>query len=319
MEKKYIIGIDIGGTTVKYGLFEADGTLLEKWETKTDSSLSGEQMMEQIKCSVEQMLEKRCLTAEEVKGIGMGVPGSVNDEGVVIHAPNIGWEMFPAADVLNAKINLPVIIENDANVAALGELAAGSAKGKQSMVFITLGTGVGGAVVVDGKLLRGFHGGAGELGHMCVNPAEKEPCNCGKFGCLEQYTSATGIARLAREYMEATEPEIEADLKSKLYEYKNVTAKEVFDCVKAGDALAIKIAEEFGRLLGNALAQVASVIDPEIFVIGGGVSKAGDILLTYVQKYYEVNAFTPVKKTEFAIASLENDAGIYGGMYLNLI
>lgn len=310
---KYMIGVDVGGTSVKLGLFSEDGELYEKWSVKTQVFGGGERLMEDIKAAILAKLEENKIALSHVTGIGMGVPGSVDAKGIVIHAPNIGWRNFDAAASLSQKIGLPVFLENDANLAALGEWAAGSGKGKSSMVFLTLGTGIGGAVILDGKLISGFHGGAGELGHMTVNLDETKECNCGKRGCLEQYSSATGIANLAKRYMEEEKQGYEMSL---LFSFEEVTAKEVFDCVKQKDALAIQIAEEFGERLGHALALTASVIDPQIFIIGGGVSMAGPVLLDFVKKYYVNFVYTTGKETEFAIASLGNDAGIYGGMHL---
>lgn len=312
-EKQYLIGVDVGGTTVKSGLFSKNGRLLEKWEIKTECENGASQLLEDIKNTIILKLQQLQIALPTVAGIGIGVPGSVDGNGVVIHAPNIGWKNFDAAACLSQKIGLPIFIENDANLAAFGELAAGSGQGKHSMAFLTLGTGVGGAIIVNGQLLPGFHGGAGELGHMTMNPDETKPCNCGKRGCLEQYASATGIANLALKYMGQAKGN---DKQSILFAKHNITAKEVFDCVKQDDALALKIAEEFGQKLGHALALVSSVIDPQIFVIGGGVSKAGDIILSFIKKHYLKFVFTTGRETEFAIASLGNDAGIYGGMHI---
>lgn len=314
-EKQYLIGVDVGGTSVKLGLFSIDGQLLEKWDMKTVCANGAEQLLEDIKDTIIFKLRQRQIELSATVGIGIGVPGSVDANGVVIHAPNIGWRNFDAADYLHKKIGLPVFIENDANLAALGELAAGSGQGKESMAFLTLGTGVGGAVILNGQLLHGAHGGAGELGHMTIEPDETRQCNCGKRGCLEQYASATGIAYLAEKYMNQAKQEKKESL---LFSYENVTAKEVFDCVKKDDALALDIAEEFGQKLGIALALISSVIDPQIFVIGGGVSKAGEVLLSFIKKNYLNYVFTTGKEAEFAIASLGNDAGIYGGMSLVL-
>ncbi len=298
---KYCFGIDIGGTTVKMGLFQEDGTLLDKWEIPTNKENQGASILQDIAAAIHEKLEQKSINKKDVIGVGAGVPAPVTKLGQVERTVNLGWGPKEVKKELESLIELPVKVGNDANVAALGEMWQGGGKGYEDLVMLTLGTGVGGGVVINGNIVVGAHGGGGEIGHICVNYEETDCCGCGKQGCLEQYASATGIAKLANKYG-----------------MTGATAKDVFDAVKAGDKLAIRIAEEFGNYLGHALANVATVLDPEVFVIGGGVSKAGEILLDFVKKPYLEKAFFGNKDTKFALAQLGNDAGIYGAAKLAL-
>ena len=237
----------------------------------------------------------------------MGVPGPVKEDGTVIKCVNLGCGIFNAADELSELTGLPVKAGNDANMAALGEYWQGGGKDYDNVVMVTLGTGVGGGIILNGKMLAGVNGAGGEIGHMTIDLNEQDACNCGKKGCLEQYASATGIVRLANRALQAT------DKPSRLREVKYISAKEIFDAAKNGDDLALDLIEEHGRRLGYALANVACVVDPEVFVIGGGVSKAGDILITTTKKYFQEYAFHACRNTEFQLATLGNDAGMYGG------
>ncbi len=304
---EYLFGVDIGGTTVKIGFFNVEGELLEKWEITTRTDEGGRHILSDIADSINVKMNEKGLTIHDVKGIGMGVPGPVRDDGTVIRCVNLGWGIFNAADELSGLTGVPVKVGNDANMAALGEMWMGGGKGYQNQVMVTLGTGVGGGIIIGGKMLAGVNGAGGEIGHMTIDPEEHESCNCGKKGCLEQYASATGIVRMANKYIGTS------DRPSKLREVQYISAKEVFDAAKEGDDLAMDIVEEHGRRLGYALAQVACVVDPEVFVIGGGVSKAGEILVEKTQKYFQEYAFHACKKTLFKLATLGNDAGMYGG------
>lgn len=301
MEQKVAFGVDVGGTQIKFGIFTREGRLLNDWAIDTDISDNGSHIMEQIALSVESVIAKTGLTAEHIIGIGMGVPGPVLENGVVVKASNLGWNNRDVREELEGFLNYKIRVGNDANVAALGEQWAGSARGKQDVVMITLGTGVGGGIVQAGQLVYGASGAAGEIGHMCVNPEEQAVCTCGRRGCLEQYASATGMVRLAK--------------KAGMGE---ITAKELWDRVKAGDEKALEVAEKFGQCLGFSLAGIASVLNPEIFVVGGGVSKAGEILLEYIEKYYHKYVFAPCRDVTFALASLGNQGGIYGAAKLVL-
>lgn len=309
---KYCFGIDLGGTTVKLGLFDLAGNILEKWEIKTRTQDHGSLILPDIAAALKDKMKERKIALEEVAGAGIGVPGPVTEDGTVQMAVNLGWGKFNAEKTFSELTGLKVKVANDANVAALGEMWKGGGEGYSFVTLATLGTGVGGGIILDGKILTGVHGAGAEIGHMHVEEDETEVCGCGGKGCLEQYASATGIARTARKLLETT------DKPSVLRNCPEVSAKAVFDAVKAGDELAKEVAEIFGRYLGNAFAVIAAVVDPEIFVIGGGVSKAGEILLTYINKYYQKNAFRGTRDTKFALAKLGNDAGIYGAAKLVL-
>lgn len=301
----YCFGVDLGGTTVKMGLFQEDGTLLDKWEIKTRVENEGEAIIPDIAASIKEKMEQTHIEKEQVMGIGIGVPAAVVNDGEVMETTNLGWGYKAVKRELQELTDLSVKVANDANVAALGEMWQGGGKGYQNLVMVTLGTGVGGGIIINGRILSGKNGGAGEIGHLVVEPNETKACGCGKTGCLEQYASATGIARLARRKLVGNEAKT-------ILPAEGVTAKDVFDAVKAGDAVAKEIAEEFGAYLGYALSNVGAVLDPEVFVIGGGVSKAGEILLDYIKKYYVEKAFCTCENVEFVLAQLENDAGIYG-------
>ncbi len=304
--KKYCFGVDVGGTTVKLGYFDTEGTLLDKWEIPTRTEGNGEAILPDIAASILAKMEEKGLQKEEVAGVGIGVPGPVDGAGTIYKAVNLGWGVFNIKNELEGILNMPVEAGNDANVAALGEMWMGGGKGYRNLVAVTLGTGVGGGIIADEKIFSGVTGAAGEIGHIHVMDDETEVCGCGNKGCLEQYTSATGVVRLANRRL------AKDDKPSTLRGLEKVTAKDVFDAVKEGDELAIEVAEQFGAILGKGLAVIASVINPEIFVIGGGVSKAGTILLDFIQKNYTPYVFHGSRGVKFALATLGNDAGIYG-------
>ena len=304
--EQYVFGIDLGGTTVKLGLFRLDGTLLAKWEIPTRTENGGEHILPDIAASMTAKLAELKIGSEQVVGAGLGVPGAVLEDRYVKPCVNLNGWGGDVAGRLTELCGFPVKAANDANAAALGEMWQGGGRGCDNVVFVTLGTGVGGGIIVDGKLLSGVHGAGGEIGHIKMNPAETETCGCGKHGCLEQYASATGIVRMAKKLLEQCSDE------SALRAFENVTAKNVFDCAKEGDLLALEAVNLFGEMLGRALANVSCVCDPEVFVIGGGVSAAGQIILDAVQKNFKANAFPAAEETGFKLAALGNDAGIYG-------
>lgn len=323
MMNEIIAGADIGGTFIKLGLFEKSGQVIEKWQVPTED-VSYCAVLEKTALEIKEKTKRTGVRIERLKGVGIGVPGSIDSQGMLIHAPNLGWSMLNVKQLMKEYLTVPVFIGNDANVAALGEQYFGAGEGCASMVMVTLGTGVGGGVIVNQKLVSGAFGGAGEIGHMVVHPQELVSCNCGKKGCLEQYASATGIVSMARKRLvhalaEADETKEEAVSILQQFEWNAITAKEVFDAVKAGDGLACEVADCFGETLGRALSCVAAVTDPQLFVIGGGVSAAGEILLTYIEKYYRQYAFTPSKRAEFKLATLGNDAGIFGAARLVML
>lgn len=304
--KKYAFGVDIGGTTCKIGFFSTDGTILDKWEIKTNTQNNGESILSDVAKSVDNKLAQEGISKSDVQGIGVGVPGPVRADGTVNRCVNLGWGVVNAAEELSSLSGLLVKVGNDANVAALGEAWRGGAKGCSEAIMVTLGTGVGGGIIVDGRIVAGFNGAGGEIGHITVNKDEIEPCNCGQYGCLEQYASATGIVRLTKRKLAKTE---EA---TSLRELETVTAKDVFDAAKSGDGVALALVDEVCGILGAALSNMACVVNPEVVVIGGGVSKAGDILIQGIQKHFEETSFHACKDTRFALAELGNDAGMYG-------
>ena len=310
--ERYGFGIDLGGTTCKLGLFQVDGTLMEKWEIPTDTRENGKNVLPDIAASVEEKIRQHHISREQIIGAGIGVPGAVNNEGVVNRCINLGWGIVPVSKELSSLLGVPVYTANDANVAALGEAWKGSGNGYSSIAMITLGTGIGGGVVLDGQIINGFHGAAGELGHIVVNPEEQDACNCGNHGCIEQYASATGIVRQARKQLAESRED------SVLRKEQNLSAKSVFDAAKAGDALAKKIAAEVCNMLGRVIGTICNVINPEAVIIGGGVSRAGEILLELVQEGFQDSVFHASRDTVIRLASLGNDAGIYGAMKLLL-
>lgn len=310
---KYIFGIDLGGTTVKLGLFNVDGNLLDKWEIPTRTEGSGEHILPDIANSMRSAMDRHGIQPDALIGAGIGVPGAVLDSRFVKPCVNLnGWGGLDVAEELSKLCKCPVKVVNDANAAALGELWQGGGKGSSNMVLVTLGTGVGGGVIVDGKLITGIHGSGGEIGHITLRPDETEPCGCGKYGCLEQYASATGIVKQAKRMLNAE------DTPSALRDLDEITAKDVLDYAKAGDALAIRVAELFGQSLGQALVAVSCSCDPDVFVLGGGVSKAGSYIVELVRDAFVRYAFPAAEATRFGLAILGNDAGIYGAAKLML-
>lgn len=304
--KEYGFGVDIGGTTVKMGLFKTTGELLDKWEIPTRKDNGGEQILPDVAAAIDAKLQEKRIDKDTVQGVGVGVPGPVTPEGVVRKCVNLGWDVFNVEEKLSNLCNLPVKAGNDANVAALGEMWQGAGKGAKNVVMVTLGTGVGGGVIVDGKIVAGSTGAGGEIGHIPVNDEETDVCGCGKKGCLEQYASATGVVTMTKRKLAAS------DTPSTLRDIAEVTAKDVFDAAKAGDALALEVIEDFGKILGRTLAMIACVSNPEVIVIGGGVSKAGEMITDVVSKYFVPYTFHACRETQFKIAQLGNDAGIYG-------
>ena len=307
----YCFGIDVGGTSVKMGLFRADGEMIDKWEIKSRTENGGEAILPDISDAITAKLKERGINTKEVLGIGMGVPAPVNREGIVKATANLGWGYKEVSRELEELSGLKVVTGNDANVAALGEMWKGGGKGHENMIMVTLGTGVGGGIIVNGSVLSGENGAGGEIGHLTVNADEEEACGCGRKGCLEEYASATGIVRLAARRLERD------DKPSSLRGHK-LSAKAVFNAVKEDDAVAIEIAEEFGRYLGYALSDIAVLVDPAIVVIGGGVSKAGEILFRFIEPRFRDRVFFANKEMEFALAELGNDAGMHGAAKLVL-
>ena len=308
---EYGFGVDVGGTTVKIAFFDREGTLLSKWEIPTNTENGGEKILPDIAASVKAYLAKEQIPQEKIIGLGIGVPGPVDDSGLVNKCHNLGWGVFNIHEELGKLTGMRVVAGNDASVAALGECWKGGGSGCQNMVLVTLGTGVGGGIVVGGKVINGAHGAGGEIGHMVLNRDETEMCTCGKRGCVEQYCSATGIVRLMKKYL------AESDRASVL-RGKKFTCKDVFDAAENGDIPAIEVLEQVYAYLGEFLAGVCCVVDPEAVVLGGGVSKAGQPLVEGAQRYFEHYCFHACEDTRFALATLGNDAGAYGAFKLIL-
>ena len=305
---EYVFGVDLGGTTVKMACFEKTGNCVEKWEIPTVTADGGKQILPDIAKAVADCMERKQLTPEQVLGIGIGIPGPVSPKGVVNKCVNLGWGVFNVQETLSQLTGFPVKAGNDATVAALGEYYRGGGLGAESMVMVTLGTGVGGGIVLDGKIVSGAHGAAGEIGHMVINRAETEPCGCGKKGCVEQYCSATGIVRVAKQFLAQTD-------EPSLLRKENLTCKDVFDAGKT-DPVAQRVLEQVYAYMGEFIANVCDVLDPDTVVIGGGVSKAGQPLLDGICRYFDDAVFHANRDVRFALATLGNDAGIYGAFKL---
>ena len=294
---QFCFGVDLGGTTVKIGLFTVDGMLQEKWEIPTRTENQGAAILSDIAASIQNKVDVRHLTKEQVTGIGIGVPGPVLNENRVQGCVNLGWGNVCVADELSALTGMKVKAANDANVAALGEQWQGGGKGYRNIVMFTLGTGVGGGIIQNGQIVSGANGAAGEIGHMVITEPENVvgTCGCGHQGCLEQIASATGIVNLAKRQL------TECDEASILRQY------------------APLVAEQMMQALGRAAAYIACVMNPDVFVIGGGVSRAGEYLTEGIRRYYQQYAFHASAETPFVLASLGNDAGMTGaaGMVCN--
>ncbi|MBS4215661.1 ROK family glucokinase [Neobacillus rhizophilus] len=317
MSKKWIVGVDLGGTTTKIAFITMDGDIIHKWEIPTDNSDEGQYITSNIAKSIEEKLLGLNHPKDMLAGVGMGAPGPVDyDTGVILNTVNLGWkDNFPLKDSLEKATSLPAAVENDANCAALGEMWKGAGSGAKNLVCVTLGTGVGGGVISNGNIVQGVNGAAGEIGHITAIPFGGAPCNCGKTGCLETVASATGIVRLALE--EIQKDGAKGPLADVYVKNGKITAKDVFDTARTDDKLALSILQEVCIHLGLALANIANLLNPEKIVLGGGVSKAGEILLEPVMENFRRFAFTPVRNsTKLAIANLGNDAGVLGAAWL---
>ena len=309
--REYCFGVDVGGTTVKIGLIRTNGEIVEKWEVPTDTSNNGENILADVCASLDEKMEQWNMTPNDIEGVGIGLPGPVLANGTVLNCVNLGWGTFNVSEKMSQMFHgVPVKADNDANVAALGEDWLGAGKEFDSIVMLTLGTGVGGGVVINNKIVQGFNGGAGEVGHITVNEDETEECGCGRKGCLEQYCSATGVVRLAKRYLETHgEP-------TKMRDFNPLACRDVFNVAKEGDEAAIEVVKQMSEYMGRGLGIIASVVNPQAFVIGGGVSKAGQYLIDNIEGYYRDNCFAPCSNAEVRLAELGNDAGIIGAAAL---
>jgi ROK family protein (putative glucokinase) len=305
-------GIDIGGTSIKAGLFRDNGELLDKWSFATIKKESSENILRSLADFILDKIETLSLNKKEIVGIGVGIPGPVTEEGEVLEMANLGSGRINLNETLSKMTGLKVRAGNDANLAALGEQWMGSGKGCKDMMLITLGTGIGGGIVLNNRILTGNKGAAGEIGHMTVNSKERRVCGCGKRGCLEQYASATAVVRIAQDILE------ERTEASALRDSEKISARDVFDCAKTGDKLALEVVDQACSYLGMALSYAGQLIDPEVFVIGGGVSQAGSIIVDKTKESYHNNVIESLKNKEIRIASLGNDAGMYGAAKLIL-
>ena len=308
---RYGFGIDVGGTTIKLAFLNENGTMKDKWEIPTRTEDGGKNVLPDIAAAVQAYLEKEGYTRDQIIGIGIGVPGPVSDEGIVNKCINLGWGVTDLHKELSQLTGLKVKGVNDANMATLGECWLGGGQGAKNMVMATLGTGVGGGIVVGGRVIAGQHGAGGEIGHITMDPTETEVCGCGKYGCAEQYCSATGVVRMAKRYLDKHDtPSV---LRGGKFE-----CKDVFAAAAEGDAAAKEILEQVFEILGRFLAAVACVTDPEVIVLGGGVSKAGKVLTDGAARYFQKYAFHACRPTRIALATLGNDAGAYGAFKLAL-
>ena len=309
---KYGFGVALGGTTVKIAYFDETGKMISNWEIPTVTANHGSQILPDIAASIREYRERNEIKDSELLGLGIGVPGPVDGKGVVNRCVNLGWGVFNISEELSRLTGLPVKAGNDANVAALGEFWKGGGKDYDSMVLVTLGTGVGGGIVIEGQLLHGAHGAGAEIGHMVLNRDETAVCGCGKRGCVEQYCSASGIVRMAKLELEASDEE------SSLRNLDKMTCKDIFDAGKDGDKLALAVLDKYYAYMGEFLANVCNVVNPEVVVLGGGVSKAGSVLLDGLRPYFHKYVFHAASNVEFALAALGNDAGAYGAFKLAL-
>ncbi|WP_261129456.1 ROK family glucokinase [Bacillus sp. Marseille-Q3570] len=312
---KLSIGIDLGGTTIKMAIVDPKGNIVEKWEIPTDTSNNGRNISQDIADSLKMKLENANLELKDIEGIGIGAPGFINMEnGFVYHAVNVGWENYPLKDDLESKTGLEVIVDNDANIAALGEMWKGAGKQASDLICITLGTGIGGGIISNGTILHGTNGMAGEIGHITSIVDGGADCNCGKKGCLETIASATGISRIAMEGLDQNPTSV---LNKTLGKGMKVSAEDVFNAAGKGDAWAIEVIDSITHHLGLAIANMANVINPSRIVIGGGVSRAGDLLMVPLKNEFSKYALPRVQDgADFAIASLGNDAGVIGSARL---
>ncbi|TVX78559.1 ROK family glucokinase [Peribacillus simplex] len=316
MDEKWLVGADIGGTTIKMAFINQNGEIIYKWEIPTNINEKGKNIPKEMAKSIDQTLSELGQEKQKLIGIGVGAPGPVNlGNGSIDVAVNLGWNNFPLKDLLEMGTSLPVIVDNDANAAAIGEMWKGAGQGSKDLLCITLGTGVGGGIISNGQIVHGINGAGGEIGHITSLVEDGAPCNCGKTGCIETIASATGIVRLAIEELSFTETP--SRLRDFYNEHQILSSELVFEVANEGDELANRVIGKVTLYLGLALAHLANGLNPEKIIIGGGVSKAGDALLVPLKEQLTRFAFPRVLQgVELANATLGNDAGIMGGAWL---
>ena len=314
MDNKWLVGVDLGGTTIKMAFISQYGEILHKWEIPTNISEAGKHITTDIAKALDKKLNELNESKSRLQAIGMGAPGPVNmSSGLIYEAVNLGWKDYPLKDLLEVETGLPVVVDNDANLAAIGEMWKGAGDGSKDLICVTLGTGVGGGIISNGEVVHGINGAGGEIGHIAVSAEGGAPCNCGKTGCLETVASATGIVRIAKEKIEEKPNSHLAMEASK----QGISAKLIFELAKNNDSTAQSVIDYIASHLGMAMANLANALNPEKIVIGGGVSQAGDTLLIPVIHHFERHLFPRTKVgVQVALATLGNDAGVIGGAYL---
>lgn len=308
---KYIFGLDVGGMSVKIGLFK-DEQLVEKFRIKTSTDNNGKEILPDIVKELKWIISEKEIDKEDILGIGVGVPGAIIDQGIAMQAVNLGWERTDVKGYLEEKLNIKTLVANDANLAALGEMWKVDID-DDNLVFVTLGTGVGGGIIINGKILEGSTGSGGEIGHFPIVDEDLPwTCGCGNRRCVEQLCSAQGLVNLSKHLLN------EKDVESKLRDIKDYEAKDILDLAKEGDKFALEVVDLHAKYMGKALATIASIINPSYFMIGGGLSEAGSFLLDKYEKEYRKQAFSGASNAKILKRMLGNDAGIYGAAKLIL-
>ena len=310
--KKYCIGIDLGGTFIKVGLLDANRRLVGTLQLPTPSAGGGRAVVDQIVTGARQIMDSENISPDSVSGVGIGAPGPLDHTGgIVIAMPNVpGMDGLRLRDLVSQGLSLPAVLENDANAAAFGEYICGAGSGAGDMVLLTLGTGVGSGIILDGKVLHGSHGIGGEIGHMIIEPGG-EQCGCGQHGCLERYCSATYIARLARRLIE--QEGRESSLRPLLERKGVIDAKDIQEACKSGDELAEYVWDNCAYYLSLGCVNICRVLDPDEIVLGGGMAKAGEDLMKPLMKHFRRLHWSLTEpKTKIVFATLGNDAGVIG-------
>lgn len=318
MTEKKIIGIDLGGTTIKFAILSADGTIQQKWSIPTNILDEGSHITPDIIATINHRMSLYNMQPQDFAGIGLGTPGSVDrKKGTVVGAYNLNWKTVqPLKEQIEKAAGIPFYLDNDANVAALGERWQGAGDNERDVVFITLGTGVGGGIIMENTLLHGVAGCAGEIGHITVDP-QGFPCTCGKSGCLETVASATGVVRVARQLAE--EYAGASELKQRLDNGEDISSKDVFEQAQANDHFALMVVDQVCDYLGLACGNIGNLLNPSSIILGGGVSAAGEFLRSRVEKYFDQYSFPQVREsTKIKLAQLGNDAGVIGAASLAL-